>query len=127
MERVAVIDAAGPAAFQAARIAARPVVLKGLVRDWPSVAAARAGCRALADYLARFATAEPLAFAVHVGDFKSGYSECGDALYQQRKEWFNLSRHPFVLVPGDTTADAQLLLLRRRLMPRPARGGGSGR
>ena len=45
--------------------------------------------------------AEPLAFAVHVGDFKSGYSECGDALYQQRKEWFNLSRHPFVLVPGD--------------------------
>ena len=63
MERVAVIDAAGPAAFQAARIAARPVVLKGLVRDWPAVAAARAGCRALADYLARFATAEPLAFA----------------------------------------------------------------
>lgn len=44
---------------------------------------------------------EALAFVVHVGDFKSGYGECSDALYRQRKEWFNLSRHPFVLVPGD--------------------------
>ena len=66
MERVAVIDAAGPAAFQAARIAARPVVLKGLVRDWHAVAAARAGCRALADDEAE----EP------EGDEST--SECGD-------------------------------------------------
>jgi hypothetical protein len=44
---------------------------------------------------------EKLAFAVHVGDFKSGYSDCSDALYLQRKEWFELSRHPFVYVPGD--------------------------
>lgn len=44
---------------------------------------------------------EPLAFAVHVGDFKSGHSECSDALYQQRKQWFELSAHPFVFVPGD--------------------------
>jgi hypothetical protein len=44
---------------------------------------------------------EPLAFAVHVGDLKSGHSECSDALYAQRKQWFNLSRHPFVFIPGD--------------------------
>jgi hypothetical protein len=44
---------------------------------------------------------EPLAFAVHVGDFKNGRSECSDALYLQRKEWFERSRHPFVYVPGD--------------------------
>ena len=44
---------------------------------------------------------EPLAFAVHVGDFKSGHSVCSDALYQQRRKWFELSRHPFVFVPGD--------------------------
>lgn len=44
---------------------------------------------------------EPLAFAIHVGDFKSGHSECSDALYGQRREWFDLSRHPFVFVPGD--------------------------
>jgi hypothetical protein len=44
---------------------------------------------------------EPLAFAVHVGDFKSGHSECSDALYQQRRQWFELSAHPFIFVPGD--------------------------
>lgn len=44
---------------------------------------------------------EPLAFAVHVGDLKSGHSECSNALYLQRKQWFNLSRHPFVFIPGD--------------------------
>lgn len=45
--------------------------------------------------------AEPLAFAVHVGDLKSGYSACSDALYEQRRDWFDRSRHPFVFVPGD--------------------------
>ena len=44
---------------------------------------------------------EPLAVAIHVGDFKSPQSECSDALFAQRKEWFNLSHHPFVFVPGD--------------------------
>ena len=44
---------------------------------------------------------ENLAFVVHVGDFKSGYSECSDELFQQRKEWFAYSRHPLVFVPGD--------------------------
>jgi hypothetical protein len=44
---------------------------------------------------------EPLAFAVHVGDFKNGHSDCSDALYLQRKQWFELSHHPFIFVPGD--------------------------
>ena len=42
-----------------------------------------------------------LAFVVHVGDFKSGQSECSDELYRQRLDWFEYSRHPFVFVPGD--------------------------
>jgi hypothetical protein len=44
---------------------------------------------------------EPLAFAMHVGDFKGGHVECTDALFLQRREWFGLSHHPFVFIPGD--------------------------
>lgn len=44
---------------------------------------------------------EKLAFVVHVGDFKSAASACSDELFLQRREWFRLSRQPFVLVPGD--------------------------
>jgi hypothetical protein len=44
---------------------------------------------------------EPLEFAVHVGDFKSGWSACTDELFEQRREWFALSRHPLIYVPGD--------------------------
>jgi len=44
---------------------------------------------------------EPLAFVVHVGDFKSARARCSDELYLQRREWFGFSRHPFVFVPGD--------------------------
>jgi len=44
---------------------------------------------------------EPLAFVVHVGDFKNGISACGNEIFAQRKEWFELSRHPFVYIPGD--------------------------
>ena len=44
---------------------------------------------------------EPLAFVVHVGDFKSARSHCSNELYLQRREWFGFSRHPFVFVPGD--------------------------
>lgn len=43
----------------------------------------------------------PLALAIHVGDFKSASAECSDALFAQRREWFGLSEHPFVFVPGD--------------------------
>ncbi len=44
---------------------------------------------------------EPLALAIHVGDFKHSRSECSDALFVQRRDWFGLSYHPFVFVPGD--------------------------
>jgi hypothetical protein len=42
-----------------------------------------------------------LAFAVHVGDFKRSTTVCADELYLQRRDWFRLSHHPFVYVPGD--------------------------
>ena len=44
---------------------------------------------------------EALAFVVHVGDFRGGNLHCSDALYLQRKAWFESVRHPFVYVPGD--------------------------
>ena len=44
---------------------------------------------------------EALAFVVHVGDFKSAWSECSDEVFLEPRQWFELSRHPFVYVPGD--------------------------
>lgn len=44
--------------------------------------------------------AEPVAFAVHVGDFKGG-QECTDDLYRRRKAQFDRSTHPFIYTPGD--------------------------
>jgi hypothetical protein len=44
---------------------------------------------------------EDLEFVVHVGDFKAAWMRCSDELFLQRREWFDLSRHPFVFVPGD--------------------------
>jgi hypothetical protein len=44
---------------------------------------------------------QDLAFVVHVGDFKGGLSECADALFVERKQVFDASRHPFIYVPGD--------------------------
>jgi hypothetical protein len=44
---------------------------------------------------------ERLAFAVHVGDFKSATTPCSDEVYLQRRDWFELAHHPFVYVPGD--------------------------
>jgi len=44
---------------------------------------------------------EDLPFVVHVGDFKSATAPCSDELFRQRREWFDLVRHPFVYVPGD--------------------------
>lgn len=42
-----------------------------------------------------------LAFVVHVGDFKGEPPACSDALFQQRKEEFNASKHPLIYTPGD--------------------------
>jgi hypothetical protein len=45
---------------------------------------------------------EPLAFVIHVGDFKAGGdSPCTDALYADRKRRLDASRHALVLTPGD--------------------------
>jgi hypothetical protein len=43
----------------------------------------------------------PLAFAIHVGDFKSGWSPCTDELVAQRRDWFALFHHPLIYAPGD--------------------------
>ncbi len=43
----------------------------------------------------------PLAFAINVGDFKSGWSPCTDALFTQRRDWFALLHHPLIYAPGD--------------------------
>src|ERR1700693_2378394 len=45
--------------------------------------------------------AAPLAFVVHVGDFKSGASPCTDALFERRKAQFNGSKHASIHTPGD--------------------------
>lgn len=42
-----------------------------------------------------------LAFVVHDGDLKSGSSLCSDALFLQRRELFESSRHPFIFIFGD--------------------------
>lgn len=44
---------------------------------------------------------EPLAFSLHVGDFKSGWSPCTDALFTQRRDWFALFHQPLIYTPGD--------------------------
>ncbi|HTE15478.1 MAG TPA: hypothetical protein VK642_10415 [Burkholderiales bacterium] len=44
---------------------------------------------------------EKLAFAVHVGDFKSGWSPCSDAVYLQRRDWFALFHQALIYTPGD--------------------------
>jgi len=42
-----------------------------------------------------------VAFVVHVGDFKSGLTSCGDAVFAQRHAMFEASRHAFIYIPGD--------------------------
>lgn len=43
-----------------------------------------------------------VAFVVHIGDFKAGASMlCDDALFGNRKDQFDASRHPFIYTPGD--------------------------
>ena len=42
-----------------------------------------------------------VAFVVHVGDFKNGWTSCGDAVFDQRRTLFEASQHPFIYIPGD--------------------------
>jgi hypothetical protein len=44
---------------------------------------------------------QPLAFVLHIGDFKDARSECTDALFRERRGWFQLSHHAFFYTPGD--------------------------
>lgn len=44
---------------------------------------------------------EPLAFVVHVGDFKDSHTPCTDSLFQLRRTQFDRSAHPFVFLFGD--------------------------
>jgi hypothetical protein len=44
---------------------------------------------------------QPLAFVLHVGDFKDARSECSDALFRGRRDSFQLSHHAFFYTPGD--------------------------
>ncbi|MBC7625480.1 MAG: metallophosphoesterase [Aeromicrobium sp.] len=45
---------------------------------------------------------EPLAFVVHVGDFKAGSNApCTDVLFQRRFQELNQSKHPLIFTPGD--------------------------
>ena len=44
---------------------------------------------------------EKLAFVVNIGDIKNATDACTDALYAQRRQWFDLSHHPLIYTPGD--------------------------
>lgn len=44
---------------------------------------------------------EAPAFVIHVGDFKSGWSPCTDALFIQRRDAFALLHPPLIYTPGD--------------------------
>ena len=47
-------------------------------------------------------SAEPLAFVVHIGDFKAGsHSPCTNQLYATRLAELNQSRHALIFTPGD--------------------------
>ncbi len=44
---------------------------------------------------------EDLAFVVHVGDFKDGWTSCGDPVFAHRRELLAASRHALIYLPGD--------------------------
>jgi hypothetical protein len=50
--------------------------------------------------IAEINRAQP-AFVLHVGDFKSSWSPCSDALFQARREQFALFHRALIYTPGD--------------------------
>jgi len=44
---------------------------------------------------------DQIAFAVHIGDLKSGHSDCSDATYADRLKLFDAAPLPFIYIPGD--------------------------
>jgi hypothetical protein len=69
----------------------------GLFGDTPYSAWERARLPAL---MAQMQAAD-VAFAVHVGDFKSGAEPCSDALFAERLALFQSAPLPLVYLPGD--------------------------
>ena len=65
--------------------------------DAPYTPAEEAPYRAM---LARI-DAEPVAFAIHIGDIVGGTGQCSDALYARRKAEFDALVHPLIYTPGD--------------------------
>lgn len=50
----------------------------------------------------RHIDAEPVAFAIHIGDFKGGSNApCTDEIFLRRKREFDALAHPLVFTPGD--------------------------
>jgi hypothetical protein len=85
------LAAAVPAGAQA------PAVRFGVVGDMPYNALEEPGF----EQLLKAFDAEPFDFVVHLGDFKSGSSDCSDALFDARRRQFDAAAHPFVYTPGD--------------------------
>ena len=85
--RVAELRSVTPERFAAEVAPAyRPVILRGLVEDWPAVAAGRAGPRAMANYLLRFDGGRPA--DVMVGGPRIG----GRFFYRPDLDGFNFER-----------------------------------
>ena len=42
-----------------------------------------------------------LAFVVHIGDFKHGWTSCADDVFLQRRQMLDESRHALIYLPGD--------------------------
>ncbi|MEQ1725319.1 MAG: cupin-like domain-containing protein [Sphingopyxis sp.] len=65
---------------EAIRPLGEPAIIKGLVEDWPIVAAARQGDRALVDFLSAKATTSPISVAVLPPDQAGRFHYTDDAL-----------------------------------------------
>jgi len=85
------------AALACAAAPARGAVTFGAFGDTPYFFWEEAAHLALLQQL----NEEPLAFVVHVGDFKSGTAACLDELYATRLEQYAVVRHPFLFLPAD--------------------------
>jgi hypothetical protein len=72
---------------EAIRTARQPVVIRGLAGDWPGVAAANRGDRAIADYLLGFGPTRPVAGIMAPPD------ENGRYFYNPGLSGFNFSKH----------------------------------
>ena len=70
----------------------------GVIGDVPYNDARKVELEAL---LAEVGRNNRVSFLVHAGDFKSGSTECTDALFSDRRALFDTSERPFVYITGD--------------------------